>query len=131
MAVGKEGEIWKVTEIINDGGHINERKINRAPINIQAAIRTQLQEYIDKQRGKKRKRNGEEEEDKREEATNEGNTKRGSEHKKLYTTRIRQGNNNSIRWIGERSTNKRHMGMVNGEKDTREIKTPWNWSGGM
>ena len=28
----RKEKIWKVTEIINDGGHINERKINRAPI---------------------------------------------------------------------------------------------------
>jgi len=75
MAVGKEEEIWKVTGIIDNEGHIDERKIKRAPINIQAAIRTQIQEYIDKQRGKKRKRNREEEKKKGEEPLTRGTLK--------------------------------------------------------
>jgi len=68
----RKRKIWKVIAIMDDEGHINERKIKRAPINIQAAIRAQLQECIDKQRGKKRKRNREEEEEKGEEPLTRG-----------------------------------------------------------
>jgi len=113
MEVGKrKRKIWKVREIMDDGGHINVREIKRAPISTQAAIRTQLQEYIDKQRGKKRKRNREKEEDKGDEPLTRGMIKEDRVIRKY----IQQGPDREIIIVSD------------GSVKEPQIRGTWAWS---